>query len=1109
MDAWADIRRKARACHAKALERTKGDRRAEKIIAAALEDEDLEFERYEFEAGVLGSLDRAFRLVRVKSGLDPLDELVVVAHEIGHFHLHHDPQNEVTGRPHGLGGDPVDSGAGKVEGYSPHERKEVQADIFAGELVCPGNWLREEFIGKNRRPEAIAKELGLPLSLVMNQMVRAVLLPPLSSAPEAEPLVVHELDESQQTAVMWDGGPLLVEAGPGTGKTRTLVRRIQHRLEKESNPASFLALTFSRKAAEEMRERIAAMNPDASIEMWVGTFHQFGLELVTKWPLQSGRTSNVRTLDQTGQLELLEANLEKLPLRHFQNLYEPAYELVPVLRVISRCKDELITPDQYQTAAEEFKRTAQTADEIEDADRALEAAAIYRIYEEELKKADAVDFGDLIGLAVKLVKHHPEVQAYVAGFKHILVDEYQDVNFASAELLRALTATGTDVWVVADPRQSIYRFRGAEPSNVSSFEAVFGGRRHALANNYRSQAPIMNAFARFSGTMGGGRMAGAWKPTRGAGRPVTVTSAPTLSAEGEAIQSKIEELREAGIPYAEQAILARSHLTLGRVTGILEQLGVPLLYLGDLFERPEIRDLLSLVSIDAERGGVGLVRVAALPDYGVARPDVLAAIAWSREKKASIFETLKRASEIEGLSAAGLKGLSALATELDGLQRASPWVLLTTWLFERSNYLHRLLGGNHTIAQQQLIAIYQMLKVCGEYAAMGETNRKRFLDRIRRIEALSEDTAYRAISSEASDIDAVRVMTVHGSKGLEFRAVHLPAVAAGYMPSPRRGARIEPPPSLQRLALQPNGHDAEEECIFFVALSRARDALALTRADRYTAGRGSNPSRFLDALGGSITKATFAGSGRVYAAEKERAPVEAKDTYSERELEIYTQCPQRYRNEFVDGLRGGRDESAYIRFHRCVYITVGWLEQERENGNGVTVAGALARLSEVWEAEGPVGHAFEKFHRANAASMVRKMAEVVAEETATYARGEWSIPVGQRSVLITPDRVLVSADGLVQVQRIRTGKKVKSEPSKRIYALLRKGAAQKYPGRRVSMEAFYLATGEVMPVPAKNDDKLLGQYADAIAGIERGEFHAVPEARRCPNCPSYFICTGA
>ncbi|WP_076858442.1 ImmA/IrrE family metallo-endopeptidase [Bradyrhizobium mercantei] len=249
MDTWIDIRRKARACHAKALAATGGDRRAATIIAAVLKADRLKVEPHDFPADTLGSLNRKFRLVRVKKGLAPEDELVVVAHEIGHFHMHHDPHNEVTVRPDGLGGDPVDSGAGKVEGYSPSERKEVQADIFAGELLCPGDWLRDEFVLRNRRPAEIAGDLGIPVSLVLNQMVRAVLLAPIGPTPEVPPDTVHDLDESQQAAVMWEGEPLLVEAGPGTGKTRTLVRRIQRKLDEKSAPASFLALRGSATTA--------------------------------------------------------------------------------------------------------------------------------------------------------------------------------------------------------------------------------------------------------------------------------------------------------------------------------------------------------------------------------------------------------------------------------------------------------------------------------------------------------------------------------------------------------------------------------------------------------------------------------------------------------------------------------------------------------------------------------------------------------------------------------------------------------------------------------------------------------------------------------------------
>src|SRR6476660_2691995 len=146
MDTWANIRRKARECHARALTRTSGNRRAEAIVAAGLDQANLELRCVAFSPGTLGSLDRSSRLVNVADNLGPIDRLVVSAHEIGHFHLHHDPRSEVTLLPQGLGGDPVDSGAGRVEGYSPRERKEVQADIFAAEFLCPTDWLRDEFM---------------------------------------------------------------------------------------------------------------------------------------------------------------------------------------------------------------------------------------------------------------------------------------------------------------------------------------------------------------------------------------------------------------------------------------------------------------------------------------------------------------------------------------------------------------------------------------------------------------------------------------------------------------------------------------------------------------------------------------------------------------------------------------------------------------------------------------------------------------------------------------------------------------------------------------------------------------------------------------------------
>lgn len=562
---------------------------------------------------------------------------------------------------------------------------------------------------------------------------------------------------------------------------------------------------------------------------------------------------------------------------------------------------------------------------------------------------------------------------------------------------------------------------------------------------------------------GSGAMTGSWQAPRGNGGNVGITVAPTLAAEAEAIRDKIEELRARGIPYSGQTILARTHLTLARITGILEQLGVPLLYLGDLFERPEIRDLLSLVALDAEFGGIGLVRVAAMPQYGASREDAIAVIRWARENRLSIFAAIKRVAEIEGLSAPGKAGLATLGAHIDGLGFAtSPWTLLTTWLFERSDYLRPLLDAGDIVSQQKLVAIYHLLKVCGEQVALGDSSRRRFLERVRRIEALNEDSIYRAVASEAADMDAVRVMTIHGSKGLEFKAVHLPAMATRYMPTSRQPVRCPPPQSLANLVMHPEHHSAEEECLFFVAMSRARDYLSLSRAEKYTS-QNSSESKFLASLGRHIQTTRYQGSGKAYSLETVLKPVAGRESYPERELDTYMQCPARYLYQAVEGLRGGRDDAAYMRFHRCVYVTVGWLEQQRQEGNIYDRPGALGHLAAVWEKDGPIDHAFEKYYRNAAEEMVRGMADAIASETGHYDRQEWCIPVGAHKIMITPDRVIVGSDGSVRIQRIRTGRKTKSEPGKAIYALLRRGAELKYPGKRVSVEVIYLGTGERVP----------------------------------------------
>ncbi|MGX7896048.1 UvrD-helicase domain-containing protein [Tsuneonella sp. HG222] len=1109
MDAWSDIRLVARQCRADAVAAASGAQDAKSVIEGMVHVHDLELDEFvpgtSVATNVLGWFERGAKIVHVAKGQPDDERAVVIAHELGHFMLHSDPETNVTEINMLLSGETVEAGAARVDGYSSRERKEVQADVFAGEFLCPSDWLHGRLIG-GARPSAVAKELGLPCGLVLQQAIRALLLPPLQAPPPAPTGgAVYDLDDDQKAAASWNGGPLLVHAGPGTGKTRTLIERIRHILV-DAEPESVLALTFSNKAAEEMRERLSLADMTAAIEMWVGTFHAFGLELVTRFAGRVGRTADVSILDPTAALALLEANLKRLPLRHYQNLFEPAFELTFVLSAISRAKDELIGPAEYLAAAR-ADLAAAGDDEVaaEAAEKAVEVGLVYGIYEELLEEADAVDFGDLILHAIALLED-PEVRTDVLGrFKHILVDEYQDVNFASSMLLRSLARECEDVWVVADHRQSIYRFRGAEPSNVARFPTEFGGQTLSLGVNYRSGTPVVRTFAAFTGGMQGGA-ASSWDANRGDLGEVTLEVCPTVDAEACAIRDRIETLRAAGVPYRDQAILARSHLTLGRLTSLLERLDVPLLYLGDLFERDEIRDLLSLVAIDAEFGGIGLVRVAQLPEYGATAEDALAVVANVVEGE-TIVDALRRANAIEGVSPEGAIGLARLGHQLSDIgPLTTPWSLLTTWLFERSQYLTPLVTSTDPASRQKLIAIYHLLKVCGEHDASGDRSRRRLLARIRRIELLNQDSVYRAISAEATDVDAVRVMTIHGSKGLEFSAVHLPALATRYMPASRQGSRTPPLSAFPQLTMGKEDHEAEEECLFFVGLSRARDYLSLTRAERYTAGMAASASKFLQSLPSVSTMnrmlpSTIPGSGAAKVFE-----VAQRTTYSASELETFIRCPSRYRYEEVMGLRGGTDASAFLSFHRCVRRTISWIQARRAAGSPANRQEALARLAVLWDARGPIGHGFETYYREAADRMVANAADFIGSETGEYVEGALETEIADRTVTVEPDRLIVEG-ATVRVQQIRTGRQAKSEAERPIYAVLRAAAARRFPGKAIIVQAFYPSDGEVREIGPAADPKSLKAFGEAIASIEAGALGTLAKERRyCPNCQCYFIC---
>ena len=442
----------------------------------------------------------------------PFERAFLVAHEIGHAELGDDgdptPARDIDlARPAEVS--PV--GLDRVVDYGRKQRREVQMDLFAREFLLPRSVARRLHVEEGLSATAIATRLGAPFAVIAQQLFDALLLPVIEPST-AEAGVDRPLNPEQNAAASHRGCAYLLEAGPGTGKTQTLVARVEGLLADGVDPRRILVLTFSNRAAREMAERIARKNKEAAAAMWIGTFHAFGLDLIRRFHEEAGLPSDPRLMDRTEAVDLLEAEFLRLGLTHYQNLSDPTQIIADMLSAISRAKDEVVDAKRYAELAEEMRLAG--ADEA--AVRAAEVAKVYARYEGLKRQARRVDFGDLVSLPVRLLETNDAIRAHLQGaYDHVLVDEYQDVNRSSVRLLAALRPGGENLWAVGDAKQSIYRFRGASSFNMARFgtEDFPGGKRGRLKRNYRlvpeDRGRLLRVCRRDEGRPGGG---GRWRP---------------------------------------------------------------------------------------------------------------------------------------------------------------------------------------------------------------------------------------------------------------------------------------------------------------------------------------------------------------------------------------------------------------------------------------------------------------------------------------------------------------------------------------------------------------------------------------------------------------------
>jgi len=632
-----------------------------------------------------------------------------------------------------------------------------------------------------------------------------------------------ELNPAQREAVCHTEGPLLILAGAGSGKTRVLTYRIAQLLNNGVDPHRILAVTFTNKAAQEMKERVGNLiGPDAE-RIWLATFHATCVRILRQDGRAIGLDPNFVIYDTQDQLIVVREVLREL------NLSETNFNPRALLASISKAKNELIGPEEY---------TADTADFWAEV-----VKKVYPLYQQKLVDSMAVDFDDLIRLTIRLFREFPTVLAkYQERFKYILIDEYQDTNHAQYTLVHLLAQKYRNLCVVGDDDQSIYGFRNADIRNILDFERDYPEVKIVkLEQNYRSTQNILkvanevieNNLARKRKTL--------WTENE-EGEPVTLLKAADEREEAWLVTATLEELvRTEGWKYSDFAFLYRTNAQSRVFEEVLIQKGLPYQVVGGqrFYDRKEIRDLLSYLKLVYNPNDrISLRRVINTPKRGIGETSVERFLAFSDEHGLNIIEAFQRVNEATVLTGRARKALTGFYEFLDemlSLRETTPVSLLTQQVMERSGYLKSLREEGTVEAESRLENLNEFLSITVEFEkGSDDQSLGAFLETV----ALVAD-----VDQYEQGQEGITLMTIHSAKGLEFPVVFLVGLEEGIFPHSR--------------SLLDEGELEEERRLCYVGMTRARRRLYLSYALMRTLYGNTQyqvPSRFLQEIPSSLLR---------------------------------------------------------------------------------------------------------------------------------------------------------------------------------------------------------------------------------------------------------------
>lgn len=980
-----------------------------------------------------------------------------------------------------------------------------------------------------------------------------------ANSPEALE-TAFPLNPEQRAAVEHGDGPLLVVAGAGTGKTRVITERIRHLLE--SNPElageNILGLTFTDKAAYEMKHRVVKAMGERAEGVWLSTFHKFCLDKILR-----AANSDVQPLDELDHKILLRRNIGRLELKHFKRLQEPSEFLADFVQFFSRCQDELVTPEDYRSFVEKLRRSFearvrslepdQRAIAREEIEKQEELARAFCVSEQLLRERNLTTFGAQLADAVELLRTNPETLAQVRDqFRYILVDEFQDTNVAQLELLWLLAGDRRNIMAVGDHNQAIYRFRGASYGSFTIFLQRFCGAREAqigpatrkfvvsLSQNYRSTKRILNVADAVIRNNEQSPLLPANRLTteNREGDKIRVVEFGAPQEEAHWIASEIERLHDAGARWSSMAVLYRKHIHREVLLGALQRRSIPFV----------IRRL-SILSSTVVRDLLAWLRLIGQPADNVACARVLAAPHWQLDPR-DLVRLIERAHK---------NHRRPLSDEIESAETQSQFPRLK----EFAELLQRLRASARRKSASELL---DELIAALELAPLPSDEDRYYIDRFAAFvrdwerkndgkDKLRDFLEYLFYFNEArGDItledhpteDAVELMTVHAAKGLEFPHVFVLRLSKADFPTYARPPIFEFPPELMKEE-KPEGdfHIQEERRLFYVALTRARQRLTLSTV----VNKRRRQSPFLDdfledakvkkfdaqqlspkvivppddeaagptpisaeplSLFDALRDDTRAYSRVALWAKAYHPPRPEPLQLSPSAISAYQSCPMKYQFQHLWSLRGG--PHAQATFGRVMHTTIQEFVREMRERRKVPLEDLFAIYDREWSSAGFTDDYDEDEYRESGREQLEAFhaAYTAAPPDVVHQEKKFELPL-ENGVVVTGriDQINRISKKEFEIVDYKTGKpkdlkKSSDDIQLSIYALAAREVLEIEPTRLV----FYnLMTNEA--VTTTRDAKSLAatkQKINEVADLIRAKQFAPNPNYGCASCDYKPLC---